>query len=175
MIQCVPDKISDLNLLIWDVARIEKILEHLNICDVELQMLIYLCSKKHKKEYRGNTIERPMPAIFEDLTQKKTIQDTSDYEPSSEIHGYLINIKEGSIINAKTKIIKSLFEDDRHSYISFGKSKQHNRTSNWCCAVDGLVWRHKYGKIPDNMEVYHVNGNIYDNRIDNLILSDKKT
>ena len=41
-----------------------------------------------------------------------------------------------------------------------GKNLQHHR----------FVWEEAYGKIPDGLIIHHINGDKYDNRIDNLAL-----
>lgn len=38
-----------------------------------------------------------------------------------------------------------------------------------------VIWELTYGKIPENMEIDHINGNRIDNRIENLRLVDRKT
>ena len=106
------------------------------------------------------------------------IDDITGYELSSEIPGYLINIEEGKIISSRIKREKSLFENElgsKRTYIRITKSKKYNRSRDEIHCVADLIYKHKYGTIPKDKKVIHKNGNTYDNRIDNLILTDKIT
>ncbi len=54
----------------------------------------------------------------------------------------------------------------RNGYIMIGFNKKRELAHR-------LIWKYHYGNIPDGMEIDHINGIRYDNRIENLRLVSK--
>lgn len=97
-----------------------------------------------------------------DTFERIEVIDLTDYEPLKGQEGYMINIKKGLVINPKRWILaEKPVKSGYHITQLPGRGTQ---------SVHRLVWKQKYGAIPKNYVVDHIDDNPGNNKIENLQL-----
>jgi hypothetical protein len=117
---------------------------------VKEDKLLYCTAEKAYKTYNGT---KNVTVHFTDILDQEAVKNihAQIMATSMSIRDLLLSPNRRMIINPDHFV----YSTDEEGKVIF----LHN-----------LVWENAFGKIPDGYEVYHINGNVLDNRRENLAL-----